>query len=112
MGRFVKGEVVVVPFPFSDLTDTKDRPALVVAQLRGSDLILCQITSVNRGDEYSITLSASDFVFGSLPVASFIRANRVFTGDSGLIKRTAGRVSQKKLQEVIDKLVEILNSQT
>jgi len=43
--RFVKGDVVVVPFPFSDLTGAKRRPALVLAELDGEDRILCQITS-------------------------------------------------------------------
>jgi hypothetical protein len=45
LGRFVKGDVVVVPFPFSDLAQAKRRPALVVAELEGDDRILCQITS-------------------------------------------------------------------
>lgn len=45
MGAFVKGDVVVVPFPFSDLSAAKRRPALVVAALSGNDVILCQITS-------------------------------------------------------------------
>ena len=41
MVKFVKGDVVVVPFPFSDLMQTKRRPALVVAELKGDDVILC-----------------------------------------------------------------------
>ena len=45
MARFVKGDVVVVPFPFSDLSQSKRRPALVITELTGDDLILCQITS-------------------------------------------------------------------
>ncbi|WP_242716914.1 hypothetical protein [Microcoleus vaginatus] len=45
MATFVKGDVVVVPFPFSDLTQAKRRPALILATLEGKDLILCQITS-------------------------------------------------------------------
>jgi mRNA interferase MazF len=45
MARFVKGDIVVVPFPFSDLTQAKRRPALVIAELKGNDVILCQITS-------------------------------------------------------------------
>jgi len=45
MGRFVKGDVVVMPFPYSDLSATKKRPALVIAALDGDDVILCQITS-------------------------------------------------------------------
>ena len=52
MARFMKGDVVVVPFPFSDLTDAKRRPALVIAELSGDDLILCQITSQNVKDHY------------------------------------------------------------
>ena len=46
MGAFVKGDVVVAPFPFSDLSAAKKRPALVVATLAGNDVILCQITRV------------------------------------------------------------------
>ena len=45
MAEFVKGDVVVVPFPFSDLSQAKRRPALVISKLDGDDLILCQITS-------------------------------------------------------------------
>lgn len=45
MAKLVKGDVVVIPFPFSDLTQTKKRPALVLAEAGGSDLVLCQITS-------------------------------------------------------------------
>ena len=45
MGRFVKGDVVVIPFPYSDLSAGKKRPALVVPCLDGDDVILCQITS-------------------------------------------------------------------
>ena len=45
MAKFVKGDVLVVPFPFSDLTQAKRRPAFVLAGPFGDDLILCQITS-------------------------------------------------------------------
>ena len=47
MAKFVKGDIVVVPFPFSDLTNSKRRPALVITELTGDDVILCQITSKN-----------------------------------------------------------------
>lgn len=53
MGTFVKGDVVVAPFPFSDLSATKKRPALVIATLTGNDVILCQITTqaASRADD-------------------------------------------------------------
>lgn len=61
MAKPVKGDVVVVPFPFSDLTQAKRRPALVVAQLEGDDLILCQITSQQVRDAHAVVLTDEDF---------------------------------------------------
>ena len=79
MGKFVKGDVVVIPFPFSDLSGNKRRPALVVADLDGDDVILCQITSVVRGDNYAVSLDMADYESGTLPVKSFVRPNKIFT---------------------------------
>jgi mRNA interferase MazF len=66
MERFIKGDVVVVPFPFSDLTAAKRRPALGVAELSGDDLMLCQITGHKIMDPYSIELNDNDFESGNL----------------------------------------------
>lgn len=66
MARFIKGDVVVIPFPFSDLTQAKRRPAFVVTDLSGDDLILCQITSQTITDQYAISLTDGDFQSGSL----------------------------------------------
>ena len=75
MGKPVAGEVVVIPFPQTDLKTGKPRPALVLVDLPGDDLILCQITSQARHDGFSIPLAAADFDHGSLSVASFVRPN-------------------------------------
>jgi mRNA interferase MazF len=76
MARFVKGDVVVVPFPFSDLTQAKRRPALVITTLEGDDLILCQITSQTIKDNYAVSLDDKDFETGSLKQISNVRPNR------------------------------------
>ena len=62
MERFVKGDVVITPFPFSDLSSSIKRPALVVASLKGDNVILCQITSQSRDDPYAIELKKGDFL--------------------------------------------------
>ena len=64
MGKPVVGEVVVLPFPQTDLQAGKRRPALVVAGLSGDDLILCQITTQARRDDYSVSLTSGDFERG------------------------------------------------
>lgn len=107
MGRFIKGDVVVLPFPFSDLTANKKRPALVVANLSGNDIIVCLITSQNAKDNYAISLSNDDFASGNLKQDSNIRPNRVFTADSGIVLYRIGTLEKSKMEEVEAKLVEI-----
>jgi hypothetical protein len=72
MARFVSGEVVVVPIPFTDLSSAKVRPALVLASLTRGDLILCQITSQAAGHPEAVPLLPADFkAGGGLARASF-----------------------------------------
>ncbi len=66
MAAVVKGDVVVVPFPFSDLTSAKRRPALALARLTKNDLILCLITSQAATDNYRTLIENKDFETGSL----------------------------------------------
>lgn len=108
MGRFAKGEVVVFPFPFSNLAGSKSRPCLVVADLPGDDMILCMITK-NPRDADAISLEASDFDKGNLPVSPcYIRPSRLFTGEDMLVQLSRGNVKAAKLTEVINKVVEIV----
>ena len=98
------------PFPFSDLSQSKKRPAFVVAPLQGDDVILCQITTVVHSDLYSILLEEKDFVTGSLKQPSYIRPNRLFTSDIRIIIKRVGTVHQNKIEEVIKKITMIIKN--
>ena len=108
MEGFVKGDVVVVPFPFSDLTGAKRRPALVLATPGGDDLILCQITSQALRDRHAIALADSDFETGSLKRESNARPGRIFTCDRQLILYKVGALKQQKTRQITKKVVELL----
>lgn len=108
MERFVKGDIVVLPFPFSDLSSSKKRPAMVLANLLGNDIILCQITSQFVKDTYAIALNDSDFTMGSLNKPSNIRPNRLFTADKNIIIRKRGTVKPDVFKKVTNKLFEII----
>jgi mRNA interferase MazF len=110
MGAFMKGDVVVIPFPNSDLSISKRRPALVVADLKGDDVILTQITTNYHADGYSISLQQSDFQTGGIAHDSNIRPNRLFTADSNRIFKTAGKISKLKTDEVVNRIVQIIRS--
>lgn len=108
MARFIKGDVVVVPFPFSDLTRAKRRPALVIAELEGDDLILCQITSQQIKDRYAVPIDDKDFETGTLKQKSNVRPNRIFTADRHIVLYSVGHLKAEKINEIIEKIVEIL----
>jgi mRNA interferase MazF len=107
VGKPVAGDVVIVPFPQTDLKAGKVRPALVLVDLPGDDLILCQITSQSRSDGYSISLGVADFDRGRLPIACFIRPNRLFTVEQSVILRTAGCIRPAKLKDVLAALRQV-----
>lgn len=108
MARFIKGDVVVIPFPFSDLTQAKRRPALVITDLSGDDLILCQITSQTISDEYAISLTDSDFQSGSLKRKSNIRPNRLFTADIHIVLYKIGHLKNNMINKVIEKIIQMI----
>ncbi|MCK4905696.1 type II toxin-antitoxin system PemK/MazF family toxin [bacterium] len=108
MARFVKGDVVVIPFPFSDLTQAKRRPALVISVLDGNDLILCQITSRAVKDNYAISLNEKDFNTSSLKQPSNVRPNRIFTADNNIILYRIGNLKQNKTDQIIEKIIKII----
>ena len=101
MGKPVRGDVVVLPFPQTDLIIGKRRPALVLATSPGDDLILCQITSQARTDSISIALTSGDFAKGQLSAVSFVRVNRLFTVDQKVIHYTVGQLTRIKIEEIL-----------
>jgi len=108
MEGFVKGDIVVLNFPFTDLSQFRKRPALVVADLQGEDIILCQITGEKREDIYSIILQNNDLEKGNLKKESRIRPNKLFTGEKSTILYKIGNLKQFKIKEVEDKIINIL----
>ena len=73
------GTIVAVKFPFSDLSKTKLRPALVLAQADKGDLVLCQITSKAYTDLAAVKIDRVDFSQNELPLVSYARPGKLFT---------------------------------
>ena len=101
MGQFIAGDVVVTRFPFSDLSKTKRRPALVLAEAEFGDLILCQITSKSYSSQIAIPLEGDHFLSGSLPISSYVRPDKLFTAETTIIEDAPGKLRTEKLDEVL-----------
>ena len=102
------GEVVLVPFPFSDLSQSKVRPAVCLADAERGDWVLCQITSSPYGEPAAVSLDASDFASGGLHVASYSRLGKLFTAHSGLMFKTVGVLAPTAFTRVLSAVGAIL----
>ena len=111
MARFVSGDVVVVPFPFTDLSSAKVRPAVVLAAFSRGDVILCQITSQAAGHPEAIPILSSDFEPGGvLSRASFALPHRLVTANETCVRRVVGKLKSAKLNEVRERVCAMLRT--
>jgi mRNA interferase MazF len=101
MGRFIIGDVVAVPFPFSNLSGSKLRPAVVLAEAEFGDLILCQITSNPYSSKNAILITKLDFSEGSLPIRSYVRPDKLFTAESTIIQKSKGKLKLKVRHKIL-----------
>ena len=108
MGTPAVGRVVLVRFPFSDLSDTKLRPAVCLASAGRGDWVLCQITSKPYGDPAAVALNNQDFESGGLRIASFARPGKVFTANATHISHSVGELTDSAFRRVRDGVISVI----
>ena len=97
MAEFVGGDVVVVPFPFTDLQSSKRRPAVVLATFARGDLLICQITSRSESHPTTVAIGTDDFLSGGIDRPSVALPHRLVTVHEAVILRSAGTLTPPKL---------------
>ncbi|MBI1735190.1 MAG: type II toxin-antitoxin system PemK/MazF family toxin [Candidatus Rokubacteria bacterium] len=102
--------MVLVPFPFSDLSQAKLRPAVALADVGRGDWILCQVTSNPYGDPRAVHLTASSFSSGSLRSDSYARPGKLFTASRDLMVAEVAILNADAQQQVVDAVVAILRA--
>ncbi len=102
------GSVVLVPFPFSDLSQSKRRPAVVLADAERGDWILCQITSKPYADARAVELADGDFQRGTLRLLGYARPAKLFTAHENLFVAEAGVLSAQSLKRIKDEVVAVI----
>lgn len=100
---FERGNLLLVPFPFSDLSATKRRPVLALTNPDGyGDFIALPVTSRPQA-EFGIPLGAADMIRGVLPAVSWIRFDRIVTLNVSLVVKSVGHVSDRVLAEAVQR---------
>ncbi len=95
------GDVVEVAFPFTDLSNVKFRPAVVLADVGMGDWILCEITSRRRQRPGDIEITAGDMDQGELERNSWARPSRLHALHESLFGEPVGRLTDAKLSEIL-----------
>jgi mRNA interferase MazF len=108
MGAFATGQVIVVPFPFSDLSAQKFRPALILADAGRGDWVLCQITSKQFADPKAIELVDANFAQGGLQRTSYARPSKLFTANDSLFAAQVGALHATDFHRVRNAVVALL----
>ena len=101
-------DIILIPFPYSDLSQTKKRPAIILSNSdynsNNEDVICCAITSNQRNYENSVKINPKDFDSGSLNYESVVKPSKVFTLNQSLILKTLAKLNVKKSKEVVKNL--------
>ena len=110
--NYQQGDIVIVNFPFSDLSAHKKRPALIISNElvnRTGDYLMVQITSKMRNDGFSLPLTSTDYVKNKpLPLQSWVRFHKMFLLSERLILTKYTRISKPYTTAVMGKVIQLL----
>ncbi|MBI4559102.1 MAG: type II toxin-antitoxin system PemK/MazF family toxin [Candidatus Hydrogenedentes bacterium] len=100
--------VVVVEFPFSDLSGAKLRPAVVLSSAGRGDWILCPITSNPYSDPQAVKLTPATLRAGALADISFARPTKLFTAHESLMTKRVAILSNEIFKEILQTTIGVL----
>lgn len=107
-----RGSVVLVRFPFSDLSSSKLRPAVALASAGRGDWVPSQITSNPYADTQAVMIGLDDLSDGSLQRISYARPGKLFTANVSLMATAAGQLTEPCFERVLHAVVELLQGAT
>jgi mRNA interferase MazF len=101
---FEQGEILMVPFPFSDLTEIKQRPVLVISKnkynSKNEDIITCGITSNLKDSSHSVLIDNEKLNSGKIPKTSRIKVDKIFTLEQGIVRKKLAKINTETFQKV------------
>lgn len=107
--NYSQGEILFVPFPFTDLSSTKKRPVVVISKNNScSDIITCAITSNLRDTNNSLLIDSSDLEKGRMPLQSLIKSDKIFTLEKSIILKKFGKLKRDKFLELRNKIYSLI----
>lgn len=110
--RLVRCDLVLVIFPFTDLSAQKLRPALIIGRVKSDDLILAfissQVAMIDKHTDCLLEPSDREFAMTGLKVASVVRLNKLATLHRNLVRRRLGRIGPQSPKAIAQQLKYVL----
>ena len=102
------GDVVLLSFPYTNATQSKKRPALVLADTQDGDIIVCRITSKSKGTDFDVEIL--DWQKAGLRVSSTARLHKIATLEKALVAVRLGKLTDNDLLQVKKKVKDRMNA--
>lgn len=109
---YKQGEIVIVPFPFSDLSSVKQRPVLILSKNTDNetaeDVITCGVTSNIKDSKYSVLFENKNLIEGEIPKPSRVKVDKLFTISQNIIKKKVGRINKETFEKVKSEFIRLI----
>jgi len=102
-------EVVLLPFPYTDLSISKLRPALIISNKKlnnSEDRICCLITS--NSPKQGMLIEKNSFERGVLPFKSWVKPQRIFTINSKIIQKGLCKINSEFYNKILCEINEYI----
>ena len=110
--QFKQGDILIVPFPFSDLRGLRQRPVLVISNDKYNncceDIITCGITSNLKDAQCSVLFDNDNLVEGNIPLRSRVKVDKLFTLEKSIIKKKIARLDNGSMVKVRKEFFELV----
>lgn len=108
-----QGDILLVPFPFSDQSGRKVRPVIIISKREfnedSEDIVVIGVTSNISKDKYALNLTNKDLEQGHLFTECCIKCENILKLDKELIIKKIGKIKKDKFKQIISKILEIIN---
>lgn len=104
-------EIILLPYPFSNLEGVKVRPAIIVSNdflnKKSDDCIMVPLTTIIKDEPYSIVINQQDLNSGKLLKPSRVRADKIFAVEKNLITMKIGIINEKTFEKIKSEIFKI-----
>lgn len=101
--KYKQGDVIFIPYPYTDLSNTKKRPVVIISKdsINKNNFIVSKIISKKRNDSFSFELKENDLI-KNICLESEVRTNEIFTVNFKIINRKISSLKPDTLKKLLD----------